>query len=181
MSVKVLAAGAMTVAAIGAGGLTAGAVAMAPSATVTAQVQPVVFGAPLPQEPPTVPAPPAPAPEQPAAALPTDGEVAGILTRLTDPGIGYKEKGGLVENGIDQRDGHVLDSELRRAYRDGELPYTFNVVSVSPTTPGNAIAPVEISGPKMPSQTVPITLVDQGNWVITQEAAKALLARLAAR
>ena len=104
-----------------------------------------------------------------------------MLTRLTDAGIGYKEKGDLVENGIDQHDGHVLDSELRRAYRDGELPYTFNVVSVSPTTPGNAIAPVEISGPKMPARTVPVNLVDQGSWVITQDSAKALLALLANR
>ena len=178
MSVKVLAAGAMAVATIGAGGLTAAMAGMAQPTAASAQIQPVVFGAPLPLDPPPTPAPAEP---QTGAPLPNGAEVAGMLTRLTDAGIGYKEKGDLVENGIDQRDGHVLDSELRRAYRDGELPYTFNVLSVSPTTPGNAIAPTEISGPKMPSQTVPLTLVDQGSWVITQESAQALLAKLANR
>lgn len=130
---------------------------------------------------PVEPHPVEPAPAQPSAALPTSEEVAGTLTRLTDPGIGYKEKGDLVENGIDAQDGHVLDHELRKASRDGELPYTFNVLSVSPTTPGNAIAPVSISGPKTPARTVPLTLVDQGSWVITQESAKALLELLANR
>ncbi|MBS9534553.1 hypothetical protein KIH27_13245 [Mycobacterium sp. M1] len=174
MSVKVLAAGALAVAAIGAGGLTVAA--GQPAGTVSAQVQPVVFGAPLPLEPP-----PAPVPPQEGQPLPSTGEVAGMLTRLTDAGVGYKEKGQLVENGIDPEDGHILDHELRKAYRDGELPYTFNVVSVSPTGPGQAIAPVEISGPKMPARTVPVTLVDQGSWVITQQSSKALLALLANR
>lgn len=128
---------------------------------------------------------PAPAPVEPvapvASAPPTADEVAGMLTRLTNAGISYKEKGNLVENGIDQQDGHVLDHELRKAYRDGELPYTFNVLSVSPTTPGHAIAPVVISGPKLPPHTVPLDLVDQGSWVISQDSAKALLQLLANR
>jgi len=154
--VKMFATGVAVVAAIGivAAGPTAAGLAAADPAPVPAPVEPVT----------------------PAASTPPSAdEVAGMLTRLTDAGISYKEKGSLVENGIDQQDGHVLDHELRRAYRDGELPYAFNVLSVSPTTPGHAIAPVAISGPKSPSRTVPLDLVDQGSWVISQDSAKALV------
>lgn len=171
MTVKALVIGAAGVAAIGAAaaGLTPVVAFTTAAQPAQAQVRHIVFGAPLPLEP---------APEQPVSAgapLPTPDEVSGMLTRLTDAGIGYKEKGDLVENGIEQQDGHALDSDLRRAYRDGELPYTFNVLSVSPTTPGHAIAPVAISGPKMTSHTIPLTLVDQGSWVLSQDSAQALL------
>ena len=149
-----------------------GAAALAPllAAGVTpvpAQAQPVTANAPL--DPP------------PGTPLPSTVGVAGMLTRLTDAGVGYKEKGNLIENGINQQDGHALDHDLRKAYRDGALPYTFNVQNVSPTTPGHAIAPTEISGPKTPMRNVPIELIDQGSWVITQQSAKALMAILEGR
>lgn len=128
-------------------------------------------------EPPPAPAPPVPAPAQ-SAPLPTPDEVSGLLTRLTDPGVDYKEKGDLVENGIDSRDGHGLDHELHKDARDGALPYTFDVLNVVPAGPDQALANVTMSGPKMPPQTKPVTLVDQGSWVLTQESAKALFALL---
>ncbi|MEB3061593.1 hypothetical protein [[Mycobacterium] zoologicum] len=129
---------------------------------------------------PGVPAPLDPAPPaQPVpsgAALPTTGEVAGMLTRLSDAGIGYKEKGDLVENGITQEEGHGLDHELRKAYRDGELPYDFNVLNVVSTGDGQALANVTIAGPKMPApQTVPLKLVDQGSWVLSHDSATQLM------
>lgn len=135
----------------------------------------VVVGAPLPQEP-------APSnPEPSGASLPTTDEVSGMLTRLTDPGVGYKEKGDLVENGITQEEGDALDHELRKADRDGELPFTFNVLNVVPTVPNQAVANVAISGPKIPApQTLPLTLVDQGSWVVSRDSAEQLLQALAA-
>lgn len=139
-----------------------------------------VSGAPMPMEPAPIPAPAPPAPAAQGAPLPAPAEVSGMLTRLSDAGIGYKEKGDLVENGIEQREGHALDSELRRAYRDGELPYNFDVLNVVPTGNGQALSNVTITGPRMPApRTVPLTLVDQGSWVLSQDSAKALMEILA--
>lgn len=156
----------------------AGVAALAAFAVVTAG--PIVTG--------TAAAEPAPAPVEPAAPaasgapLPSNGEVAGMLTRLSDAGIGYKEKADLVENGITQHEGHGLDSELRRAYRDGELPYNFDVLNVVQTGDGHGLANVTISGPKMPApQTVPLQLVDQGSWVLSHDSATQLFQVLAAR
>lgn len=141
----------------------------------------LVVAAPAFASPPSVPVPldpaPAPAPAVPTGAtLPTTGEVSGMLTRLSDAGIGYKEKGDLVENGITQHEGHGLDSELRRAYRDGELPYDFDVLNVVSTGDGQALANVTITGPKKPApQTVPLKLVDQGSWVLSHDSATQLM------
>ena len=163
-----LGAAALTVVGVSGGGI---------ASAEPAAPQDSVVGAPLPLEP--APAP-APAPPAQGAPLPSPAEVSGMLDRLSDAGIGYKEKGNLVENGIDQHEGHGLDSELRKAYRDGELPYNFDVLSVSPTTPGQAIATVTISGPKTPPQTTPLQLVDQGSWVLSHDSATQLFQVLAA-
>lgn len=170
MTVKLIAAGIAAVAGIGA--LTAGMTAIA--APAAAQVQHVVV--------PLAPAP-APQPSPPVAApLPTTGEVSGMLTRLSDAGVGYKEKADLVENGITPQEGHGLDHELRKAYRDGELPFNFDVLNVVPAGEGQALANVTISGPKMPApQTVPLKLVDQGSWVLSHESSTQLMQILAAR
>lgn len=130
-----------------------------------------IVDAPLPLDPPPAPAPGAP--------LPTGDEVAGMLTRLTDAGITYKEKGDLVENGITQEEGHGLDHELRKAYRDGELPFTFDVGPVLPAGPNQATTTVTISGPKKAPQPTPVMLVDQGSWVLSHDSATALFGMLA--
>lgn len=157
-------------------GVTAALAAIAVAGAGAAAADP----APAPPVPaPAVPGPAAPA--QPGAPLPDTGEVAGMLTRLSDAGVGYKEKSNLVENGIDAEDGHVLDHELRKAYRDGELPYNFDVLNVVPTGADKALANVTVSGPKLAPRTVPLQLVDQGSWVLTQDSAKALIQLLAAR
>lgn len=167
MTARLLVMGAAALTAIGlAAGGAASAEPVAP--------QDSVADAPVPLEP----APPAPAQDVP---LPTTGEVSGMLTRLSDAGINYKEKADLVENGITQHEGHGLDSELRRAYRDGELPYNFDVLNVVQTGEGHALANVTITGPKLPApQTVPLQLVDQGRWVLSQDSATQLMQVLAA-
>ncbi|MEB3020732.1 hypothetical protein [[Mycobacterium] crassicus] len=141
----------------------------------------LVVAAPAFATPPSVPAPLEPAPPAPAGApLPTTGEVSGLLTRLSDAGIGYKEKADLVENGISAEEGHGLDHELRKAYRDGELPYNFDVLNVVPTGEGQALSNVTITGPKMPApKTVPLKLVDQGSWVLSHDSATELMQVLA--
>ena len=183
MAVKFLVTGVAAVAVAGAAAGATAALADVASAGAGGAVRPVVFGTPLPLEPPPgVPAEPTPAPNPAPAAtatVPTPGEVSGILTRLTDPAIGYKEKGDLVENGITPEEGHGLDHELRKSARDGELPYTFAVAGVTPTTPGRAVADVTISGPKKAAQPTPVTLVDQGSWVLSHDSATALFQILA--
>lgn len=181
MTAKLLGAGVAAAVTIGAAaaGLTG---VLAGDTSVAPQVQAVVFGVPLPLDPaPEPPAPPAPAPGAPerGAPLPSTDEVSGLLTKLTDAGISYKEKGNLVENGINQQEGHGLDHDLRKAYRHGELPYTFDVTDVAPTDPGQAVANVNISGPKMAQQTQPIQLVDQGGWVLSHDSAVGLMQALA--
>lgn len=55
------------------------------------------------------------------------------------------------------------------------------MLNVSPTAPNQAVANVTTSGPKIPyPQTKPITLVDQGGWVLSHAAAVALTQELAA-
>lgn len=168
---------ASSVVALAAFGVTVAGVATAEPAAP--QVQDAAFGAPLPLEPAPAPAPPAPA--QPGAPLPTTDEVSGMLTKLSDAGISYKEKGNLVENGITPEEGRQLDHELRKAHRDGQLPYTFDVLNVVPTDPNQALANVTVSGPKIPAPVpVPVQLVDQGSWVLSRDAATQLLQVLAA-
>ncbi|MEZ0367376.1 hypothetical protein ACAG26_27280 [Mycobacterium sp. pUA109] len=180
MAGKLLVIGAAAAAAIGA----AAAGATAAVGGTSAQVQPVVFGAPLPLDPPPAPPAPNPAPEPaenpgPGQNLPSNQQVTDILTNLTNAGVSYKDKQNLVENGIASNDGHVLDHNLRKSYRDGELPYTFNVVNVAPSGPNQAVANVEISGPKMAPDTKPLMFVDQGGWVLTHDSAVELMQALA--
>ncbi|OBG40238.1 MULTISPECIES: hypothetical protein [Mycolicibacter] len=171
MTGRLLLLSAAALAAIGVSGVFGGGVASAEPAAP----QDSVAGAPVPLEP--APAPPAPS----GVPLPTTGEVSGMLTRLSDAGIGYKEKADLVENGITQHEGHGLDSELRKAYRDGELPYNFDVINVVQTGEGQGLANVTISGPKMPApQTIPLQLVDQGRWVLSHDSATQLMQIMAA-
>ncbi|WP_152664734.1 hypothetical protein [Mycobacterium sp. UM_Kg27] len=171
MTGRLLLLSAAALAAVGVSGLFGGGVASAEPAAP----QDSVTGGPAPLEP-------APAPPQPSGVpLPTTGEVSGMLTRLSDAGIGYKEKADLVENGITQHEGHGLDSELRKAYRDGELPYNFDVINVVQTGEGQGLANVTITGPKMPApQTIPLQLVDQGRWVLSHDSAAQLMQIMAA-
>lgn len=192
MAAKTLAVGLAAVGAIGvaAVGLTAGAADIGGGHRSAFAVQPVGTGAPLPLDPPTpapvepVPAsleaqvpPAAPPPEQPAAALPSAEQLTDLLIRLSDAGVSYKTKEGLVEGGIESGEGHGLDHELRKAYRAGELPLAFEVTNIQPAGPNTASADVAISGPKLqPPVTKPLTFVDQGGtWVLSHDSAVALV------
>ncbi len=99
-TMKSLAWGVAAVAAIGAAAAGATAIAGPPAEY---QVQPVVFGAPLPLDPAPVPAP---------ANLPTAPQLTGILTNLADPNVSFVNKGNLVEGGIGGTEARLADHQL---------------------------------------------------------------------
>jgi hypothetical protein len=161
-TVKTIATGVAAVAAIGAAA--AGVTSIASVTPTMPQVQPVAVGAPLPQDPP------------PGANVPTPDQLTSLLNTLSDPGVSYTTKTGLVQGGIDSGEGHLFDHELRKAYRDGEFPLSFNVTNIQPSGPTAATADVAVSGPKLPAPvTRNLTFVNQGGWALSQDSAAQLL------
>lgn len=167
-TMKSVATGVAALGAIGAAAI--GVTSVAPFPASPAQVQLAAVGAPLPQDPP----PPPPAPGQ---NLPTPDQLSSLCTQATDPGVSYTTKTNLVENGISPDEGHVADHDLRKAYRDGKFPETFNVTNIQPAGPNMASADVAISGPKFAGPvTKHLMFVNQGgNWILQHDSALALL------
>ena len=164
MTVKMLATGAVAVAAIGAAA--AGLTSVAVGATSGFEVQPAALGVPFAQDPPPG-APPLPSPDQ----------LSSLCNQVTDPGVSYENKFGLVQNGISGDEGHVADHDLRKAYRDGKFPEQFNVTNIQPVAPNAVSADVAITGPKFAGPvTKQLAFVDQGGtWVFQHAAALALV------
>jgi hypothetical protein len=160
------------------GGAAAGIASIAPP-NDPARVQLAAVGAPYgpaspasgwypqPQDPP-------PAPGQ---SLPTPDQLSSLCTQATDPGVSYTTKTNLVENGITPDEGHVADHDLRKAYRDGKFPETFNLTNIQPAGPNAATADVAISGPKFAGPvTKNLMFINQGgNWILQHDAAIALV------
>jgi len=164
MTVKLLAAGAAAVAAIGAA---AAGAALTSGATVVSQVRPVVLSAPL--DPPPPPPPGAP-------DLPNAGDLSSLCTNLTNPGVSYHSKTGLVAGGINDDEGRDADHKLRDAFRAGNFPESFDVTNIQPAGPNAATADVAISGPKFPTPvTQNLTFVNQGGWAISPQSAQELI------
>ena len=150
------------------GGAAGGIAAVAPSSGL-AGVQLAAVGAPRPQDP--VPAPPG---QGPAHAGPA---VQPVHASDRPGGVSYTTKTNLVENGITPDEGHVADHDLRKAYRDGKFPETFNVMNIAPAGPNAVQADVAISGPKFAGPvTKHLAFINQGgNWVLQHDAALALV------
>jgi hypothetical protein len=166
MTVKMFATGVAAVATIGAAA--AGATSLASGGAPAPQVAPVVLSAPLDPPPPGPGQPPLPSPEQ----------LADLCNRVTDPGVGYETKVGLVENGIPSNEGHVADHDLRQAYRHGNFPEQFNVTNIEAIPVPNAVkADVAITGPKFAGPVEKnLVFVDQGGtWVLQHDSALALV------
>ena len=162
MTVKMLATGAAAVAAIGAAA--AGVTSFASGSTSAFEVQPVALGVPFAQDPP------------PAPGLPTAGDLSSLCTNLTNPGVSYHSKTGLVAGGINDNDGRVADHDLREAFRAGKFPQSYDVTNIQPAGPNAATADVAISGPKFPQPvTQNLTFVNQGAWTISPQSAQALV------
>jgi hypothetical protein len=163
MTVKSFATGVAAVAAIGAAA--AGAASLASGQPAALKVQPIAVGMPFAQDPP----PPAP-------GLPTAGELSSLCTNLTNPGVNYHSKTGLVAGGINDNDGRVADHDLREAYRAGKFPQSYDVTNIQPAGPNAATADVAVGGPKFPTPvTRNLTFVNQGGWTISPESAQALI------
>jgi hypothetical protein len=165
MTIKPIVTGVAAVAAIAAAA--AGATSLA-SSGAAAQPQPVVFSAPLPDQP----APPPP----PAPGLPTADQLAAICNQVTDPGVSYTTKNNVVQGGIPPNEGHDADHKLRQAYRDGYFPENFNVTNIQQAGP-NVTADVTTTGPKLAAPvTQNYTFVnDGGNWMMAHDSAVALI------
>jgi hypothetical protein len=165
MTVKLLATGVAAVATIGAAA--AGVTSLASSAAPGPQVAPVVLSAPLDPPPPAPGQPPLPSPEQ----------LTDLANQVTNPGVSYKTKFGLVENGISSQEGHDADHLLRRAYEHGNFPEQFAFTNIEPIGPNGASADVAITGPKFAGPVEKkLAFIDQGGtWVLQHDAALALV------
>ena len=117
------------------------------------------------------------APPSAAQNLPTPDQLANLCNQVTDPGVSYTTKINLVENGISPGEGHVADHDLRKAFRDGKFPETFNVTNIEPAGPNVAQADVAISGPKFAGPvTKHLAFIDQGgNWILQHDSAIGLI------
>jgi hypothetical protein len=157
MSMRAIATGFAAVAAIGAAA--GGVSAIGPAAY---QVQPVVFGAPLPQDP--------------AASMPTAGQLTGLLNSLADPSVPFANKSNLVEGGISGTEAHMADHQLKKAAKNGDLPLSFSVANIQPAASGSATADVAVSGPKITAPvTQNVTFINQGGWILSRSSAMTLL------
>ena len=166
MTVKLLATGVVAVATIGAAA--AGLTSLASSYASAPQVTPVVLSAPL--------DPPPPAPGQPP--LPSPETLSDLCNRVTNPGVNYKTKYNLVENGISSQEGHEADAAFQKAARHGNFPEQFAVSNIEQIpAPGAVKADVAITGPKFPTPVQQnLVFVDQGGtWVLQHDAALALV------
>jgi len=164
MTMKMLATGAAAVAAIAAAA--AGVTSFASGSTSAFDVQLATSSAPFAQDPPPPPAP----------DLPTAGELSSLCTNLTNPGVSYHSKNGLVAGGINDNDGRVADHDLREAFRDGKFPQSYDVTNIQPAGPNAATADVAISGPKFPAPiSQNLTFVNQGGWTISPQSAQVLI------
>ncbi|ULL11510.1 hypothetical protein CKW46_21250 [Mycobacterium liflandii] len=164
MTLKSITMGMAAAAAIGAA--VTGVTVVTSAAGASYQVQPVVFGAPLPQDP-------APAP---ATDVSTAAELTGLLNSLVDPNVSFTSKSGLVEGGIGGTEARLADHELKKAAKNGDLPLSLTVANIAPAAAGAATADVSVSGPKFTAPiTQNVTFVNQGSWVLSRSSAMQLL------
>ena len=162
MTLKTLATGVATVAAIGAAA--AGVTCIAPVTAVSPPVQPVVFGAPLPLDPP------APV----GVDLPTPVQLVTVLNTLQDPSVSFASKGYLIEGGIPVP-ATLADHELQKAAAKGSLPLTFNISNITPSGPGAATATITATGPHLAPTPEYLRFVDQGGWKLSHDSAMTLI------
>ena len=161
MTLKSLATGVATVAAIGA--TAAGVTSIAFVTAALPEVQSVVFSAPLPLDPVV-----------PGADVPTPDQLATVLNTLQDPSVSFANKGYLIEGGVPVP-ASLADHELQKAAAKGSLPLTFNFTSITPAGPGVAAATLTATGPHLAPTYENLTFVDQGGWKLSHDSAMTLI------
>jgi hypothetical protein len=159
VTLKSLATGVAAVAAIGAAA--AGVTSIASVTPATPQVQPVVYGAPLPLDP--------------GADVPTSDQLITVLNGLQNPSVPFASKSYLVEGGVGGVEGHIADRQLQKAAARGSLPLSFNIANIVPAGPGTASADVTATGPHLAPTTQNITFVNQGGWKLSRSSAMTLI------
>jgi hypothetical protein len=162
VTLKSLATGMAALAAIGAAA--SGVTCIASVTAVSPDVQPVVFGAPLPLDP-VAPV---------GVDMPTPDQLATVLNTLQDPSVPFASKGYLVEGGIPVP-ATLADHELQKAAAKGSLPLTFNITNIAPAGPGAATATITASGPRLAPTPEYLRFVDQGGWKLSHDSAMTLI------
>jgi hypothetical protein len=157
---KLLATCAAAAAIAGGGAAAVTAVAITPIASPA--VQPVVFGAPLPLNPPS--------------DIPSSDQLNSVLYGLADPNVPFASKSYLVEGGLGRLEARTADALMRNAVAKGQVPLNFSIADIVPAAPGIATANVTASAPGMPATTQTISFVDQGGWKLSRSSASAVLA-----
>jgi hypothetical protein len=142
------------------GAAAAGVTCIASVTAASPQVQPVVFGAPLPLEP--------------GVDLPTPDQLVAVLNTLQDPSVSFASKGYLVEGGIPVPPS-LADHELQKAANKGSLPLTFNINNIVPAGPGAASASITAAGPHLAPTVENLTFIDQGGWKLSHDSAMTLI------
>lgn len=142
------------------GAAAAGVTATASVTPVVYQVQPVVFGAPLPLDP---------------AAVPTAAELLNVLNGLQAPGS-FAGKSSLIQGGISPIEARLADVQFAQAQAQGQFPLSFQVNNIQSAGPDAASADVTASGPKLAPVTRNVTFVNQGgSWAVSRASAMSLL------
>lgn len=152
----VAAAGVVCAAAAGVTSIASGAMSAAPA------VQPVVFGVPMPQQPPAV-------------DVPSVDQVMTVLNGLGNPNIPFRSKSGLIEGGVGIVEGRTADRLVANALQEGYFPLSFSVANIAPAGPGAATAVVTASGPALAPVSQTVTFVDAGGWKLSRASGLALL------
>jgi hypothetical protein len=153
---------------IGAAAAGVTSIASAPT-TASLAVAPANVGIPLPLEP-----------AADAASNPSTPELTGILTKLADPAVPFKNKSYLVDGGIGLIEGKTADRLLANANSKGYLPLQISVSNVQPAGANQVSATVTASGPQMAPTTQNVTFVNNGGWKLTKDSALNLLSAASA-
>ena len=113
-----------------------------------------------------------PAPQPPDPAVPTADQVAGLLSRLTDPTTPDPAKAALVQGGLTPDVLGQIDQNLTGLDRAGSLPFAIDVTDIQPAPDDYAGVTVSITGHHIPIPVVrPMVLVKQGDsWLFTHDS-----------
>lgn len=108
----------------------------------------------------------------PAAVVPTADQVAGLLSRLTDPATPDPDKAALAQGGLSPNALAELDRDLTGLNQAGSLPFAINVSDIQPAPNEFAGVTVSITGHHIPIPVVrPMVLVKQGDtWLFTPDS-----------
>ncbi|WP_179469685.1 hypothetical protein [Mycolicibacterium vinylchloridicum] len=159
MTLKLLATGVAAAAIVG--GAAAGVTSVAFSSPVAPAVQPVVFGAPLPQTP---------APE-------LQSQLVATLDGLQSGGSFSGGKASYIQFGLGRFEGIAADRAFNNASAKGLLPLSFVVADIDQEGP-TATANVTATAPNGQTATQSIQFVQgpsPSGWQLTKQSALALM------